>query len=81
MKRIILPVFLLAVGAGIAVAASFAAKHGDCCHSAKNCCEAKSACCEMASAVAKDCCEPVQECCEEIGDCCGIADQAEASGR
>jgi len=69
MKQYILPVVLLAVGAGIA-AASFATNKSDCCQSAKNCCEEKGACCET-SAAAKDCCLPVQECCETVADCCG----------
>ena len=71
MKQYILPVILLAVGAGIATAASFAAKQGNCCRPAQSCCEAKAACCETVSAVAKDCCQPAQSCCEaEEGDCC-----------
>jgi hypothetical protein len=71
MKQYILPVILLAVGAGIATAASFAAKQGNCCQPAQSCCEAKAACCETVSAVAKDCCQPAQSCCEaEEGDCC-----------
>ena len=70
MKKYILPVILLAVGAGIATAASFAAKQGNCCEPAQSCCEEKAACCETASAVAKDCCQPAQSCCEEKADCC-----------
>ena len=70
MKKYILPVILLAVGAGIATAASFAARQGNCCEPAQSCCEAKAACCETASAVAKDCCQPAQSCCEEKADCC-----------
>ena len=70
MKKYILPLILLAVGAGIATAASFAAKQGNCCQPAQSCCEAKAACCETASAVAKDCCQPAQSCCEEKADCC-----------
>ena len=70
MKKYILPVILLAVGAGIATAASFAAKKDNCCQPAQSCCEAKAACCETASAVAKDCCQPAQSCCEEKADCC-----------
>ena len=71
MKQYILPVILLAVGAGIATAASFAAKQSNCCQPAQSCCEAKAACCETVSAVAKDCCQPAQSCCEaEEGDCC-----------
>ena len=71
MKKYILPVILLAVGAGIATAASFAAKQSNCCQPAQSCCEVKAACCETVSAVAKDCCQPAQSCCEaEEGDCC-----------
>ena len=70
MKKIIFPVILLAVGAGIATAASFAAKKDNCCQPAQSCCEAKAACCETASVVAKDCCQPAQSCCEEKADCC-----------
>ena len=70
MNKYILPVILLAVGAGIATAASFAAKQGSCCEPAQSCCEAKADCCETASAVAKDCCQPTQSCCEEKADCC-----------
>ena len=70
MKKYILPVILLAVGAGIATAASFAARQGNCCQPAQSCCEAKAACCETASAVVKDCCQPAQSCCEEKADCC-----------
>ena len=70
MKQYILPVILLAVGAGIATAASFAARQGNCCQPAQSCCEAKAACCETVSAVAKDCCQPAQSCCEEKADCC-----------
>ena len=73
MKKIILPVVLLAIGAGIAAAASFAAKKGDCCQAAKRCCEVKGDCCKGVPAAAdeKDCCRPVQECCEAVADCCG----------
>ena len=70
MKKYILPAILLAVGAGIATAASFAARQGNCCQPAQSCCEAKAACCETASAVVKDCCQPAQSCCEEKADCC-----------
>lgn len=70
MKKNILPVILLAVGAAIAVAASFAAKKDNCCQLAQSCCEAKATCCETASAVAKDCCQLAQSCCEAEGDCC-----------
>ena len=73
MKKFILPVILLAVGAGIATAASFAARQNNCCEPAQSCCETKTAavCCETAFAVAKDCCQPAQSCCEaEEGDCC-----------
>ena len=79
MKKYILPVILLAVGAGIAAAASFAVKQSDCCQSAKSCCEAKSDCCRITTSAAEkaDCCQPVQECCEIAGDCCGIVNAAE----
>ena len=77
MKKYILPVILLAVGAVIATAASFAAKKGDCCRAAKSCCEAKGDCCKTEAAVAKDCCRPVQDCCEAVGDCCGPVNDAE----
>ena len=70
MKKYILPVLLLAVGAGIAASASFAARQGNCCQPAQSCCEPKAACCETV-AVAKDCCEPAESCCETGGDCCG----------
>lgn len=69
MKKYILPVILLAVGSGIAIAASLAAKQGNCCQPARNCREAKAACCEPAAA-AKDCCQPARSCCEAEGDCC-----------
>ncbi len=72
MKKYILPVILLVVGAAFVAAASFAAKQGNCCQSAQNCCEAKASCCE-AVAVAKDCCQPAQRCCEAEGDCCAPA--------
>ena len=74
MKKYVLPVILLAIGAGIASAASFAARQGNCCQPAKNCCEAKSACCETTSSatVGNDCCQPVQSCCEAEGGCCGL---------
>ena len=73
MKKFIFPVILLALGAGLATAASFAAKTDDCCQSEKKCCEAMDACCETAdpATVRKDCCQPVQECCETVADCCG----------
>ena len=70
MNKYILPVILLAVGAGIATAASFAARQGNCCQPAQSCCEAKAACCETSSAVVKDCCQPAQSCCKEKADCC-----------
>ena len=72
MKKYILPVILLAVGAGIATAASFAAKKDSCCQPGQSGCEAKAACCETASAVIEkvDCCQPAQSCCEAEGDCC-----------
>ena len=79
MKKYILPAILLAVGAGIAAAASFAVKPDDCCKAAKSCCEAKSDCCktETAAAAKKDCCQAVQLCCETEADCCGIVNDAE----
>ena len=79
MKKYILPVILLAVGAGIAAAASFAAKQSDCCQAAKSCCEAKSDCCktEAAATDQKDCCQAVQICCGTEADCCGIVNDAE----
>ena len=72
MNKYFLPVILLAVGAGIATAASFASKKSDCCQSAKNCCEGKGACCvaQPAAVDKADCCRPVQDCCEEKADCC-----------
>ena len=73
MKKYILPVILLVVGAAIVTAASFAARQGNCCQPAQSCCEAKAACCETASAVVKDCCQPAQSCCEAEGDCCAPA--------
>ena len=54
MKKIILPVILLAIGAGIAAAASFAARQGDCCQAAKHCCEAKGDCCKGVPAAADE---------------------------
>ena len=79
MKKYILPVILLVVGAAIVTATSFAAKNGDCCRHAKNCCEEKGACCETTHAAIEkaDCCQPVQDCCEAIGDCCGPVNDAE----
>ena len=79
MKKYILPVILLAVGAAIATAASFAAKKSDCCRSAKSYCEAKGDCCKDVPAVTEkaDCCQPVQDCCEIVGDCCGPVNDAE----
>ena len=72
MKKYILPVILLAIGAGIVTAASFAMKKDNCCQSAQSCCEAKSACCETASAATEqnDCCELTQNCCEAKSACC-----------
>jgi len=79
MKKILLPVILLAVGAAIAATASFAAKKGDCCGHAKSCCEVKSDCCKDASVTSNkaDCCQPVQDCCEAVGDCCGPVNDAQ----
>ena len=73
MKKDFLPVILLAVGAAIVAAVSFAAKKDDCCQSAKSCCKEKGACCETTPAAVDkaDCCQPVQDCCESVGDCCG----------
>lgn len=70
MKKYLLPVILLAVGAAIATAASLAVKKDNCCEPSQSCCEAKAACCETSSAVAKDCCESAQSCCEAESDCC-----------
>ena len=78
MKKYILPVILLAVGAAIATAASFAAKKDDCCRHAMSCCEEKGACCETKRTDMEkaDCCQPVQDCCEVVGECCGPVNDA-----
>ena len=72
MKKYILPVILLGVGAAIVAAASFASKKSDCCQAAKSCCEAKGDCCKDVPAATEktDCCRSVQDCCEAVSDCC-----------
>ena len=72
MKKYILPVILLAVGVGIATAASFAAKKDNCCQPAQSCCETADDCCNAVASAIKtaDCCQPAQSCCETAGDCC-----------
>ena len=80
MKKYILPVILLAVGAAIVAAASFSAKKSDCCQPAESCCEAKGGCCRTEAVTdKKDCCQPVQDCCEVVGDCCGTVNEAESA--